>query len=131
MFYAYELAIPANTLQGLPTAQEVKVAPGIVTRVIVTFPPGCAKLAHLKIWRSYHQVWPTNEDGDFTADGETFDYAEQYDVSDEPLVFKLIGWNEDDTYDHTIGIKMLIEAKPTVAAPSMTSAIRNAFGLRG
>lgn len=131
MFYSYELAIPPNTLEGLPTELECNIAPGIVTRVIITFPTGCAKLAHVKIMRSYHQVWPSNPDGDFTADGEVLDFAEQYDVTDQPLTFKLVGWNDDDTYEHTIGVRLLIEANPEPAQPSMTSVIRNAFGIRG
>jgi len=70
--------------------------------VDVQFPRGCVGLVHVQIWRSEHQVWPVNLEGNISAEGLVVSWPEDYDLDDEPFALELRGWNDDDTYQHKI-----------------------------
>lgn len=105
MYYDVSFTIPANTAQASPTRQDVKLTRGIIHRVEIGFPGGCAGLAHLQIKRSVHQVWPTNPQGSFNTDGYVIPINEFYELFTEPYILTLVGWNLDDTYPHTLEVR--------------------------
>ena len=108
MLYEYALTIPANTAEAAPATMDAPLAPGTVARVDVQFPSGCVGLVHVQIWRSEHQVWPGNLDGDISAEGLVVSWPEDRDLEDEPLTLTLRGWNDDDTYAHTITFRFSV-----------------------
>lgn len=105
MFYDYSFAIPANTIKPAPHEQEVYLPPGIIHRIELGFPKGCAALAHLTIRHGLNQLWPTNADGSFNSDGYTIVINEHYHIRTEPFILTLVGWNFDDTFLHTIEVR--------------------------
>ena len=116
MFYDFSFTIPANTAEANPLRKDIKLTHGIIHRVEISFPSGCAGLVFLQIVQGLHQVWPTNPEGSFNTDDYTVAFNEYYDMTEEPFTLSLIGWNEDDTYDHTLevrfGILPMIVLKP-------------------
>ena len=106
MLYSYDLVLPANTTKTAPVTLDCPVSPGILSRVVVVFPSGHAGLTHLRIMQWSHQLYPTNEDGSLSGDGEVLDWPEELELRDSPLVFRLVGWNDDDTYQHTITVRL-------------------------
>ena len=102
MLYEYSLTIPANTPESAPETMRAPLAPGTVARVDVQFPRGCVGLVHVQIWRSEHQVWPGNPDGNIAAEGLIVSWPEDYVLDDDPFTLSLRGWNDDDSYSHTI-----------------------------
>lgn len=103
MFYRYSLTVPANTAEDSPVSQEMTLTHGIVHSVDVSFPPGCAALVHVSIWRYEHQVWPTNPDADWAWDDYTVEIrGEAFELLDRPYALSLRAWSEDDTFAHTI-----------------------------
>ena len=46
MLYVLALTIPANTAEATPYEEDLKLTDGVITRVEVEFPAGCAGLAH-------------------------------------------------------------------------------------
>ncbi len=108
MLFEYPLTIPANTARTAPAELDVPLSPGTVARADVQFPRGCVGLVHVQVWREEHQVWPVNLDGDISAEGLVVSWPEDYDLDDEPFAFTLCGWNDDDTYPHTITFRFAI-----------------------
>jgi len=129
MFFDFSLTIPHNTTYAQPVSLLCPVSPGVVDRLMLIFPTGCAGLAHVRIYRASHQVWPTNLDGSFASDGEFLDFTENYVLDNEPYAFVLSGWNEDDAYDHTVIVRFNIVALPKDKASSLTDAVRNMLGM--
>jgi hypothetical protein len=129
MFYSFDLQIPANTPEAHPVSLDCPVSSGVVNRVMVIFPIGVATLAHVRVFRSSHQLWPSNLDGSFASDGEFLDFAENYPVMDLPHEFTFSGWNDDDTYAHTITLRIGITAPEPPAQPSLTDRVRAMMGL--
>lgn len=102
MYYDFTLTIPANTLERSPEMDAVKLGYGIIHRVEIQFPSRCAGLAHVQVKEALHQAWPTNPDGNFSSDGYTISFRDHYRLTREPYILTLSGWNEDDSYPHTI-----------------------------
>lgn len=101
-FYEVSVTSPANTPASAPTEGALQLAPSVITHVAVQIPRGCVGLVHSQIWRADFQLWPSNPGGDISGDGAIIEWDEEYVMDDEPLTLRLIVWNEDDTYPHTI-----------------------------
>lgn len=115
MLYEFSVTSPKNTPAADPTIVDAGLVAGLVTRVEVQFPSGCAGLVHASIRDALHQVWPTNPDGDFTADSETIAWDEQYEMPKEPYHFQLVVWNEDDTFPHTVTFRIAMITAQDIA----------------
>ena len=127
MFYDYTLTIPPNTLITKPVTKIVTVSPGLVDRVMIIFPTGVAALAHIRILRGTHQVWPSNLDGDFASDGEFLDFSENYPLQDAPYEFILSGWNDDDSYTHKLIVRFNITPLERKSVPGLAERLRQAL----
>jgi len=106
--FVFDLTIPENTSQSAPVEQEIELPEGVIHHVDVGFPRGCAGLAHVIVRRGAHQVWPSNPDGSYHWDSFVYALREHYPVErgEAPLV--LVGWNDDDTFPHTITFRFSV-----------------------
>jgi len=108
MIYDLAVTVPQDTPATAPITEALPVYPGVVTGVSVLFPAGCAGLAHLQVWSAIHQVWPSNPGASFASDGETISWSEEYQVPGPPHELTIKAWNLDDTYPHTITIRIVV-----------------------
>ena len=108
MYYDVAVTVPCQTPASLPVVVSCPVSAGTVARVAVAFPPGCAGLVHVRVFRSAHQVWPSNLDGSFAADDERIEFQEDYPVGDSPFEFVVKAWNDDDTFAHCVNVRFNI-----------------------
>jgi hypothetical protein len=131
VFYSFDLTIPANTPAAYPVSLLCAVSSGVVERVMVVFPTGCATLAHVRVFRGAHQLWPSNLDGSFASDGEFLDFDEDYPVLDAPFELTFTGWNDDDTYSHTVTLRLGMTQPAALAAPSLADRVRALLGAGG
>ncbi len=106
MFYDRALTIPANTARASVVSSELVLTYGVIHRVEVEFPEGCAGLAHFRVRRFEHQVWPTNPGGDFATNGHVITWNDYLQMYDEPFTLQLEGWNVDNTFPHTITLRV-------------------------
>lgn len=102
MLYVLALTVPANTAGTTPYEEELRLTDGVITRVEVEFPAGCAGLAHSYARMALHQVFPTNPDGNLASDDHVIVWNDYEDLDADPRTLTIGGWNLDDTYDHTI-----------------------------
>ena len=103
MFYRYSLTVPALTPATALVTTTMRLAHGIIHQVEIGFPPGCAGLVHVGIYRFEHQVWPSNPDHDFAWDNYNIVIrGEAFGLVTRPYQMTLRAWSEDDSYAHTI-----------------------------
>ena len=115
MIYEKRLTIPKNTAASAPVCATLEIHPGIVKRVDVYFPPGCAALAHVQLFYWERQIWPTNPNSDFTGDGTLLSFPEDLKIVDLPYEIEIRGWNPDDTYPHTPIVRIQMQAEKMTA----------------
>jgi len=133
MNYELRLVVPKSTTEIAPVESTLTVHPGVVREVNVLFPRGCAQLAHAQILRWGQQVWPSDPNQDFSGDGETIDFVEEFHVEDPPYTFTLRAWNDDDTFPHTITLRVAVLALDTTESGGVLKTFTEMFGrlLRG
>jgi hypothetical protein len=120
LIYIFEQLIPHETTKDEPLKIDLKLCYGIIHRVEFFFPPGPVGLAGVAVFDAIHQVWPTNTGAWITSDDETISYREHLPLFYEPFSLQGFFYNEDDTYDHTITIRIGI-LPPEVIAPWLMS----------
>jgi len=106
VIYRFSISTPKNTPFINRKRTELRLTAGIINQVNFTFPPGCAGLLHLTINHGLYQIWPTNPEESFATDGETISFEEFYELKTEPFTLVAFTWNEDDTYDHTVIVRI-------------------------
>ncbi len=129
MLFEASIIIPKNTTQVSPTEVILKIAHGIITKIMVRPRPGHAALAHLVILHHEHQIAPSTENMDFSGDAFPIDWEEYYESYQPPYELKLKGWNEDDTYPHTFDVFVAVLPRRAIMALAIVDAIKSVFGM--
>jgi hypothetical protein len=124
-FQTASLSTPASTTKASLNTVQVPLPAGVITWVGVLFPLGCAGLAHARILRSNHQIWPADLDADLASNGLVVSWDEHYPVLDTPHELLFHTWSDDDTYPHTLTLYVEIED------PSISIERREAAGFLG
>jgi hypothetical protein len=131
MLYEFDVTAPANTPAIAPAAVLARLNKGLITQVSVQIPSGHMALTGAQIWRGNSQVWPSNPGGYFKGDGLVLTWPEDYVLADEPLALKLVMWNSDDTYSHTMTFRFallgLAEAEERRGLSGLLSRIGDAI----
>lgn len=105
MYYEFDLFLPPSTPEYTPVRKDVKLTHGVIHRIEVGFPAGCAGLAHVSIYQGANQLWPTNPDGSFATDNWVIVINEFYELTQPPYTLTLVGWNFDTVFPHTPKIR--------------------------
>lgn len=104
MFYSFDITVPKNTAKADAVVQEVELTSGLVTRVSILFPWGCAGLTHVQILDHEFQIWPSRDDLDFSGNDTIIEFSEAYPLLAPPFTLQIRAWNEDDSYEHTVSV---------------------------
>ena len=127
MFYVFPLTIPASTPETAKQITTLELARGTVKRVNVEFPAGHVGLTHLFLRRGLYQVWPSNPEANFKSSNETIAWEDDYKLDTQPYHFVAYAWNEDDTYEHTITVRL--ELEPLAVVKSLVEEVKALLGL--
>jgi len=131
MLHSKHILIPANTTSSNPKITRFKINKGVIYRVWVDFPPGCAGLVRLRMYHEGHPFLPVDKDAYITGDNFVFVYPVFYEVLEEPMIISVECWNLDDTYSHTIHVQLLVINKswvmPIGAYEGVIAAFRSVF----
>jgi len=125
MLYTHTLTVPANTTENDPAEEVVKLTHGVITMVEVEFPPGCAGLVRAFIRRSLHQVWPSNQGGQFRTDGRAIRWNDYYELFDEPLELTVGAWSDDDFYSHDVLFRFELTSREIAERGKVVSGVTN------
>ena len=133
MLYTTDITTPANTAEADAVKTTLKLTHGIVHRVSIGFPDGCAGLAHLQLYRFEHQVWPTNSEADFNWNNVNLEWDDYFELLKGPFTLMAKTWNEDDTYQHIITVRLGIVPPETYwrtgPTQQMEARLKEAFGI--
>ncbi|GAJ18202.1 unnamed protein product [marine sediment metagenome] len=105
------------------------VAHGILTHVSVIDPPGCSGLVHCVIRHREHQIFPSTERMSLSGDTFPIEWDDYYELYHEPYFLKAELWGVSCRYNHNVWIDIVILPRRALAPPSITEAIRGAFGM--
>lgn len=122
MLSVMELTIPAQTGKGQPTSGFVVLPVGTINQVSVLFPPGVVGLVGLRCYVNEFPVVPVSADGWLVGNAETVRWSEWIRLMPTEREFVGYGYNLDDTYDHTLYIRINVE--PLSAALTVREVAR-------
>lgn len=106
MHYSWHETIPANT--ALADKQTRKVEPGgqVLKAIDIEIPYGCAGLARCQLFQGGLQVAPANSPSYYRGHDETIHANMHYDMKKNEAPWYFYTWNLDDTYEHTLTLRM-------------------------
>jgi len=129
MLFQASITIASNTTEANATVVTLPIAHGIITKIMVRPRPGHQALAHLVVLHHEHQIAPSTESMDFHGDAPPIDWEEYYESYQPPYDLKLVGWNEDDTYQHIFDVFVAVLPRKAILALAIVDAIKSVFGM--
>jgi len=108
MDFLFELTIPANTTEDAPTETDVNIGSGVVVKCEVGFPEGLGALARARVRQALTPRWPSNQGAWYHWDDHIYETPDHLIVKKGDSPFTLMGWNEDDSYAHTITFRFIV-----------------------
>jgi len=100
-YYETTVTAPKNTARASAVEQEIKLTSGILRRVMVVFPAGCAGLAHVQVFYNEDQFLPRGLGESLTGDNRIIERELNIRLNEAPYRMTLKVWNLDDRYPHT------------------------------
>lgn len=111
------MSIAANTSVTAYDTLEFTLPFGVVRKVRITFPWGCAGLVFLSIDHNERQLWPTTPGEWFYGNDVTIEFEDDYLLTEAWNNFRLRAYNDDDTYAHTVTVHFLVDSAPFGVPP--------------
>ena len=127
MIYVFPITIPANTPETAQLKTILQLPRGKITRMMVQFPSGHVGLTHIGLTRGLHQLYPSNPEARFSSSQETITWDEDYPLDTPPLQLEAYTWNEDETYNHTITVRVVLQEPKREA--SLLDEVKSLLGL--
>ena len=107
----------------------MKIAHGIITKFMIRPRAGHHALAHLTIEYHEHQIAPSMRNTDLHGDFHPIDWDDYYEVYQPPYELKLIGWNEDDSYQHTFDVFIAVLPRKAIVPLTVVDTLKNFLGV--
>jgi len=134
MLHSKHIKLTHGGTEDTATVRKFTANLGVIYRVWITFPPGCAGLVKVRIFHEEHPFLPVEADAYIRGDNISFEYPVMYEIELQPEVITIKAWNEDDTYDHNIDVQFLIIPKewvqPVGAYEGIIAALKSLFEKR-
>ena len=111
MLFSQRIAIPANTTKLAPVRIMIPACEGTITKVIVRWRWGSGNLCGARVLYSEYQVWPRSKTQWFVSNTQDIEFDENLQITDHPHFFELEGYNEDDSFPHTVEVSINILRK--------------------
>ena|SRR3990167_2771333 len=131
MLHAKHITLSSGGTEATSTKTRFTANQGVIFRVWIHFPPGCAGLVKVRIYHEGHPFLPVELDAYIKGDSYTYEFPVMYEVTTQPELITIEAWNEDDVYSHTIDVSFLIIPKewvqPVGAYEGILAALRSIF----
>ena len=116
MLYSRQITTPAGTSSSSPVRTEIRAWSGVLTKVVVRFPPGPQLLLHAAIDVGGHQFFPVDPYFNVTGDDEAVVSDEFKKLSKGYNKLTIRTWNDDTQYDHECVVRITVLPE-SVASP--------------
>ena len=100
--YVVELQVPANTPDIDPIQKEIVLERGVITRIQVHFPPGCAGKVYTAAYEGHVQLFPRPAGSWLAGDGETVTAETFIPVLKDTVKLTIYAKSPGALYPHTI-----------------------------
>jgi hypothetical protein len=107
MDFKYVVKTTKNTTEPYAVLTDLKLTEGTVRRVQLLHPEGCQGLAYASIWLGGHQLYPSNPEGAYHGNAVPMEFEDNFELK-APAILKLKTWNLDDTYDHSVYVRITV-----------------------
>jgi hypothetical protein len=97
------------------------VTRGLVYRVELVFPPGPIGLLHCQIFDGNYQYFPATPGESIHTNDEVVSFDDLYLKQTDPLEFIIKTWNNDDTYEHGLQVRIAMASKEAFMSRYMPS----------
>jgi len=114
--YHFHFTIPKNTPLSNPVELKIEIEGEVLDTISYLIPSGWQALAHFAVFYGQIQIWPEIEGEWVTGDNLFKEVPIKWPIPDGRAVLTLRGYNEDDTYDHTVYISFFTTSEE-VAKP--------------
>ena len=124
MIFKVDVPLPSNTPILTPIDITMVLTSGMVKKIGVYFPWGCAGLAGIQVIRRTWQLAPITR-GEWLASNELLlTNSYNFNLNVEPYELIIRGYNIDDTYDHTpfVIVEIIRDAR-TIALDRLLSEL--------
>jgi len=116
VFYSYDFTVPKNTPETSPVEADLRVTSGIVTRLDILFPPGCAGVVRCAVFWREDQLVPRAPSDWIRGHNERVETRPFWPAPDEETILTVKGWSESTRWDHTLLIRIEV-LPPEIAYP--------------
>ena len=106
MIYASTISTDEGTAEGSKDDVVLKLTSGLIWMFELDFPPGCCGLLHVQIFDGLYQVLPSSIGENMHGDAVTMRFDDLYFKQGAPFELKIRTWNDDDTWPHTVQIRV-------------------------
>jgi len=127
LIYAATIQTEANTTEANAVRTILRVSKGLVWRIEVEFPPGCSGLAYLQIFDGAYQMFPSSIGEGAHSDAAIIGFDDLYMKSSEPFEFVIKTWNLDDTWNHTLQVRLGMASSEAYMSRYLPSASWESF----
>ena len=123
MQYVKEITFSSGGSSTNQTSANIKAAKGIIHKIELVFPSGCFGLVHVQLFQGGHPIAPSTFRQTYASDNEVILIPEFTELRSELNTITITGWNEDDTYDHTIRFRIYVLPKEVLLPAGATEGI--------
>ena len=106
MIFSTRITLPLGGSVDSLVSQTLRVVLGLVYKVEIYFPSGSAGKARVAIKDGNYQVWPTTPNQFFRGSNILLQYDDLYFKNNKPAEFQVVGFNDCDTYDHSVIVRI-------------------------
>lgn len=119
MIYSANIKTVKNTPVTSLKRTVLNVTRGLVYKVEFYFPSGSAGLMGAAVFDGLFQCWPSTVGQFFNSDNETISFDDMYLKESAPFQFDVLTYNDDDTYDHVVDVRVGLVSKEVFLARFM------------
>jgi len=112
--YFTMLKIPANTPLDKPAETTLEVEGEVLDELAYLIPPGWSALAHFSIFYGIKQIYPVETGTWVTGDDLYRPVPIRWKLPESPCKLTIKGYNQDDTYDHSVYLWLLTKPEEEV-----------------
>lgn len=127
MIYTANITTPKDTQQTALKKTTLNVTKGLVYKVEFYFPSGPAGLMGVAVFDGLFQVWPSSVGEFFVSDDETISFDDMYLKEAGPYEFQCYTYNEDDTYAHSVSVRVGLVLKEVFQARYLPQKSQEVF----
>ena len=123
MLYTKEITFSSGGTVTNQTSSNIKAARGVIHKIDIVFPSGCAGLVKVAIFLANAPVTPSTAGMTISGNDEIVTIPEFINLRKDFNIITIKGFNEDDTFDHTIFFRIYVLPKEFLLPVGATEGI--------